>query len=369
MKKIKLLSLSALFLATACHKKTLLPETAIADPVFYLDAKVNGVPVNIQAGEAGYFMHSSVLQDSNDIYVFKGDLNGTCASTCGYSLSVLINDNKVSEQGARTQVDGAIQTGLYNLLHTSAFPTEQDLSFVPREGYSSTNSYSWQIVTEKGVVATSTSYSFTTSLKLATQYTVNYQFEDASGVCSGAHSNVYRPGSAFRTWMNMNKNGSEVKLTAFTDEPGIYTYLWELGDGTTVTGKEIQHQYNKQDKYRVKLTTTDAKNNTSVCYYQINTNPAGCESNFHAKYSSIDYSKVLRTITFILRDPSGATYSSLDAPLVNGSFAEILSVEDYQPNASGQATKKIKLRFNCKLKGDTGDVQIEDATAVIAVAY
>jgi hypothetical protein len=101
----------------------------------------------------------------------------------------------------------------------------------------------------------------------------------------------------------------------------------------------------------------------------VNTNPNACESNFIAKFIAIDYSKLLKSITFILRDDQGHVYSSADAPLSPGSFAEIVSIEDYEPNAQGQNTKKLKLNFNCALKGDSGNITIDSATAVIAVAY
>jgi len=369
MKTKLLLLLNLIIVLTACQKKEVLPKSEISDPVFYLDAKVNGNPIVIQAGEAGYYMHSSVNQDTNNIYVFKGDLNGTCNSSCGYSLSVMINDCKVSDEGGLVQVDSALKPGIYNLLNKSAFPTDQQINFIPKEEFSSSNAYNWQIVNDKGVVLTSNTYSFTTNLKLATQYTVNYQFEDASGVCSGKHSNVYKPGNAFRTWMNVNIKETVVSLTAATDEAGTYTYNWDLGDGSTATGKDVQHQYAMASKYIVKLTTTDSKNNVSVCYYSVNTLPGACETNFTARFMPIDYSMVLQTIAFVLRDPNGMVYSSQDAPLLNGSYAEILSVEDYKKNAMGQSTKKIKLRFSCRLKGDTDEVVIDNATAVIAVAY
>ena len=369
MKTIQFLGFGLFLLVCACQKKTVLPESDVSDPVFYLNAKVNGNPISIQAGEAGYYMHSSVSQDSNAIYVFKGDLSGTCASSCGYSLSIAINDYKVSQRGGPLMVDSAIKPGTYNLLNKSAYPSTQVLSFTPQEAFSSANSYSWKVRDQKGEVFSSNSYSFATSLKLATQYTVTYQFEDASGACSGEHSNVYKPGNPFRAWVNLSKNGKQVSLSALTDVPGNYTYLWDYGDGSTGLGKEVQHTYPNQEKYKVKLTVTDAEKNVSVCFYEVNTNQAGCEANFVANYSPVDYSKILRNVAFILREPNGAVYSSQDATLLGGSVVEILTVEDFQRNAAGQATKKIKMRFSCRLKGDAGEVVIEDANAVMAVAY
>jgi PKD repeat protein len=48
-----------------------------------------------------------------------------------------------------------------------------------------------------------------------------------------------------------------------TDEVGIATYSWDLGDGTTASGATVTKVYNKVGKYTVTLTVTDTAGNVS----------------------------------------------------------------------------------------------------------
>lgn len=354
---------------SSCKKKEALPQNQDADPVFYLDGTINGNKVLIQAGKDGYYMHSSFSQDDNNIYVFRGDLSSDCVSSCGYSLSVLINDRTISSLAADVKIDSALVLGTYNLTSKDFYPTEQIVSFVPKEAKSALKQYTWTVSDASGEILSLNTYSFTSPLKIASSYTVSYTYEDVTGGCSGSHSNVYFIGSKFRTWMTIQKNGTDFAFNAATDKTGEYSYSWDFGDGEKGDGIAVSHQFQNQGIYNVKLVSTDKLGNSSVCYYEVNTNPNACESNFVAKFTPLDYSKILKSITFLLKDDKGQTYSSADAPLIAGSTAEIISIEDYTTNNQGQNTKKIKLSFNCGLKGDAGIVKIENATAVIAVAY
>jgi hypothetical protein len=181
-------------------------------------------------------MHSSFLQDDRGILVFRGDLYSDCSSACGYSLSVLINDRLASESVNSVKIDSAIVLGRYNLLTKDVYPAEQEVTFIPKDVQSASKSYTWTISDATGIIASSKSYSFNTSLKIASTYTVSYYYEDNAGGCSGSHSNVYVVGNQFRTWMNIQKSGNDVSFTAATDKIGQYTYAWEFGDGSTAEG-------------------------------------------------------------------------------------------------------------------------------------
>lgn len=369
MKKITLLLLISVFALSSCRKKEVLPAETTGEPVFYLRGTFNDLPLEVKAGDEGYYMHTSVYQDENNIYVFKGDLNSDCSAGCGYSLSVLFNDTKVSEPGAPVDIATALQAGTYNFLSRNDYPTTQVVTFTPKTPFENNSTYAWQISDSTGVVASSTSYTCAFALKLGRDYTVKYSYEDASGVCLGSHSSVIHPGSIFKTWMTTNKTDNIVSFSAVTDKTGEYSYSWDFGDGSTGLGKTISHTYKSNGKYTVKLSTTDANNNTSVCMYEVNTNPAGCENNFISKFSPLDFSKILKTITVIVREPSGKLYSSAEVELNGTKSAEVIGVEDYLPNADGKPTKRLHLRLSCDLKGPDGQIKLEDADAYIGVAY
>lgn len=369
MKKLVLLLLLSGIAFSSCRKKEELPTKTTGEPVFYLKGTLNNVPLEVKAGDEGYYMYTSVYQDENNIYVFKGDLNSDCSAGCGYSLSVLFNDTKVSEPGSPVDIATALKPGYYNFLSRSDYPTTQIVSFVPKTAYENNSIYAWQISDSAGVVATASTYSCAFELKLGRDYTVKYSFEDASGVCMGSHSTIIHPGSKFKTWMTTDKTNNTVNFAAVTDKSGDYSYFWEFGDGNTGEGRAILHAYASAGKYNVKLTTTDKNKNKSVCFYEVNTIPAGCENNFVTKFTALDLSKVLKTITVIVREPSGKTYTSTEVDLNGSKSAEVIGVEDYLPNADGKATKRLHLRLSCDLKGPDGQIKLENADAYIGVAY
>lgn len=369
MKKLHLLLISSTLFLAACHKKEVLPAEVNTDPVFYLKGTLNGSTFDVYAGDEGYYMNTSVYQNSDNIYVFQGDLNSDCSSSCGYSLSILINDSKVSLPGEPIDAENALKPGIYNFLSRNDYPSTQVVSLTPKDAFVPASTYKWEIFDSVGTVATANTYSYSVALKIGRKYTVKYSYEDASGICMGSHTSIIKPGNRFKTWMLSQKNGSDVSFSAATDIAGEYTYVWDFGDGMSAAGKDVQHTYKTPGKYNVKLVTTDKFNNQSECYYEINTNGSGCENNFTIKYAALDYSKVLKTITVILKSPDGKVYSSADAALVGSKTAEIVGTEEYLINAMGNPTKRLHLRVSCSLNSPDGEIKLENADAFIGVAY
>ena len=74
MKKLTLLLLVFCITFSSCRKKEVLPTETTGEPVFYLRGTLNDMPLEVKAGDEGYYMYTSVYQDENNIYVFKGDL-------------------------------------------------------------------------------------------------------------------------------------------------------------------------------------------------------------------------------------------------------------------------------------------------------
>ena len=74
-------------------------------------------------------------------------------------------------------------------------------------------------------------------------------------------------------------------------------------------------------------------------------------------------------ITYV--DGSGKVYSSnLQSQVGAGNTFNITSVEEYKANENGQATKKLKIKFDCKLYNGTSNfVTLTNGEAVIAVSY
>jgi PKD repeat protein len=60
-----------------------------------------------------------------------------------------------------------------------------------------------------------------------------------------------------------------------TDNIGIVSYEWDFGDGTTGTGKTVNHVYEKPGTYKVTLTVKDAAGNYATDSIIITVQPKG----------------------------------------------------------------------------------------------
>jgi len=79
----------------------------------------------------------------------------------------------------------------------------------------------------------------------------------------------------------------------------------------------------------------------------------------------------LSTMVVEYTDAAGKLFSSAFAPQSNANtYFEILSVEDYDDNENGEKTKKLSLRFACRLWNANGSfIELQNGEAVMGVAY
>ncbi|MDI1353558.1 MAG: PKD domain-containing protein [bacterium] len=358
-------------LATAC-KKTPLPEEAPAEPVFLLSGKLDGTDLNFQAGNINYYMNASYFQDASNLYIFKGELKQNCTSACGYGLTVLINDYKVSEPNGPMNIDSAIHKGAYRLFNESIYPTQQEVNFVPVNELSGDVSYSWSIVNGTSTITAPFTYTLSKTLDIGKTYSVTLTYEENGGTCNATHTNVFRVGNAFQTTITAQKDLTPLtlKFAAKTNTTGTFTYLWEFGDGATSSQSMPSHTYGNEGPFIAKLSMVNAANDSCVSYYQVNAGPnPSCQANFNALFLPLQTIQITRSITILLTDSTGTTYSSAKAMQPTGTHVEITDVGEYKTNNYGQPTKVVSLNFDCVLKNGNVSKLLKGGHAVIAVAY
>ena len=197
-----------------------------------------------------------------------------------------------------------------------------------------------------------------------------------SPVCSTTHTNTFYIGNALQTNISAvrdtTNNYSYLRYT-FSSNPTTSitgtTYFWEFGDGATSALSNPTHNYTSQNYYRPKLTLSNTTN-TCVTYYQAPCfNYSVCNANYNAYFNGVANPKGLSAITIKVIDQNGIEYSSstLNQPSTN--TFEIISVENYKLNERNEATKKLKIKFNCTLQNGTNTINITNGEAVIAVSY
>lgn len=116
-------------------------------------------------------------------------------------------------------------------------------------------------------------------------YSVKLTVKSAFNTSTHTASIKVAPVADFDADPTEGKLGLEVQ---FYDQSqgNVLSYLWDFGDGTTSTGQEPVHQYNKNGKFSVKLTvsgqkTSDTKTRDDYIkvepYADFRADPAGCD--------------------------------------------------------------------------------------------
>ncbi len=371
---MKIHVLFILFIAllfNACNKKSLPPKDEDPEPVFYFKCDIGGLPVDIDAGVNAYYMKSAYYQDSNNVYVFRGELKQKeCSDNCGFGLTILINDYKVSPNNTMC-IDSTLMPMSYQFNDAHIEPLYYTGTFVPRQT-SQNVTYKWTF--SDG--ATWNGMNCTRTFKKGNKYTATLSAKSTT-FGDVVHSNVFRVGNPVQTNLNILPSTPGPTFTAtynfsapnLTGKPP-FSYKWEFGDDNFSYDDAPTHVYASQNLYTPKLTVIDANNDTCESYYQLPVfSGAFGEANFTSYLSPIQNTKALSAITIQVNDPKGVVYSSKEVNQPYNSHFEIVSVENYKAPDSNTLFKKVKVRFSCTVYNGSNAIEIKDGEAVIALAY
>ncbi len=383
MKKLflNIILLSGLLAINSCKKNALPLDTApVTEPVFYVNCNVNSVPVSVKAGVDNFYMYSSYAQPTTGVYQYKADLKqSSCAGiTCGYGLSFIINDFKVSLKDAPAIPDSGLYIGKYDFNDGSLPPLTYYGAFNPLVN-SVYAPFTWTFNNGVAIQTATTSATSPTAyhiFKNNQTYSVSCKISNSLG--TPTHTNVFKIGNPLQANVNVTKIDPLTSLNysySVNSTIPVNNYDWNFGDANTNT-TNLSYTYHNYDVtgdgyYTTKLTLT---NGTNVCesYYQVPaflTNPTKAHANFSNYFSPIPNTYSLSAITVLVTDPNGNVSSSDAFSQTGTSNFEIVSVEDYKDNEQGQKTKKVTINFSCTVKSSSGTLDITNGKAVIAVAY
>lgn len=367
MKKLSLFLFSALILFS-CKKKELPKDTQENDPQFYFSGKVNGTQINIHAGVNEYYMFSSYLVDANNLYTFKSALQPSNCSNCPNSLQVEIKDHRFSVTNGSSGSDSAFTFKYYPLCSGNSLPVKHSASF-----YSLFNKFSQNFHWNFGDGTTSNAPNPVHVFRTG-EFNVSLTVQDTNG-CVNSVTNIQKFGNLgadCRT--NITANSTSTLTATFTHSTiGLppYNFLWNFGDGNTSTMAIPSHSFVLQGRYPVSLRVIDAANDTAYANLNYLTpNAANCTTNYlltgvYGLPNPAGFSNVVIKWT----DANGIVYSSNDFAQPPISFFKIIKAEDCENNELGQKTKKLTVEFSCRVYNGSSSLMIENAKAVIAVAY
>ena len=370
MKRFVLFLLVLVTVGWSCAKKKYPSSVSENAPVFYFKANLNGAPIEMNAGVNNYRMFSSYTQDSNNVYRLVAELKSKdCSGGCANSIKIQVNDYTVSAAGASMKIDSSLRVGAYGYL-TYTNGIGYDVSFT-----SSCNKTAESYLWDFGDGSTSTSANPTHLFRGSGTYQVCLQIKAVNGYVSNVCQTI-----------NLGTQGqlnAYVKVNALMGDSVNFdrvqsggvspmSYVWDFGDGTYSNLASPTHKYRVSGSYPVSLKIFDNNGNTVKTNYNIVTQRD--VSSMAVNYSSninhaINYASLPSKITVTYYNEQGLEYSSVNPYQPGSSKFEVMEVSNYGMNENNQSTKQLKIKFNCFVYHGKDSININNAEAVIAVAY
>jgi PKD repeat protein len=359
-------------LFSTCKKKELPEAEPGNDPQFFFSGMVNGSPVRLDAGINDYYMHSSFSQGSNGCYSFQAHLKPLNCNTCPNSIRFEINDHLNSPINGISGADSAFVPTCYPYFTSGPGPITYTVQFFALWSGSSGVNYQWNF----GDGSTSTSPYPLHTFKRPGEYTVSLTATDTN-MCSSTISNVQKLGitdnrcnTTISVSTTASTNTSFTHNTTGTGPVSNYSFFWDFGDGYNSTQSVPTHSYSNQGMYPVSLEVTDSIGNKAKAYFNYSTQSnTVCTVNYIIlNKGDLPNNSAWSNVIVKWYDSAGIEYSSAsNQPAF--SYFRILSSENYHTNENGQNTKKLHVKFSCRVFNGMNSVDIRDAEAMVVVAY
>ncbi len=365
---IFLCAFASLFI-TSCHKPDD-PDTNEPDPVFYINATLDNVPLEINAGKYNYYMYSDYALDSNDVFNFSGEFRKTDCSDCRNTLKIAFNNYK-ADAVPSTAIDGAsFPVSYLPFAIPGGVPATYSVKFTPLTSGGQPLSYLWDFGDGSTSTDASPTHVYANTAIYQVGLTVNY--------ASGCSSNISNPLNCGVTSLSCDAgfilsavDTTTVALTSSSGGTGPWTYDWDFGDGSAhdITANPT-HTFANAGVYQVCLTTISSDSCTNTrCLNVATENPGTCSIRYSTTVAAITNPFNLLNAVVEWTDINGNHFTSDNSAQPSSSYFKINSVEDYDNNENGQKTKKLNLSISCVLYNGSNTIQLENAAAVIAVAY
>jgi PKD repeat protein len=358
-------------LGLSCAKKKYPESVVLNDAVYYTTFNVNGSPNALKAGVDGYYMYSSVEQDSSQIYNFIANLRKTDCQNCPLAVRIQINDYTISDLNEPAAIDLSLQAKAYSYLSQNAGPgySVNFSSSYNRADPGATYNWSFgdgQVSNAKDPIHTYTA---------GGTYQVCLSIKGSNSCMSSVCQKVRVASNGFNTTIAGSAlAGNSISYSHITKGGfGPYDYFWNFGDGQTSIAQNPSHTYNIQGAYAVTLRIVDARGDTAMAYYNAvtKTDLSSCAANIGSPGISqmSDYQYSLSKIKLSYTDQNGVVFQSNSTTQPMSSLFEIISIEPGDRNEKGELTRKLHVRFNCRVANGSQVKTIDNGDAVICVAY
>jgi hypothetical protein len=355
----------------ACKKEPL-PETSIADPVFFVEGSIAGRPLSIQAGVDDYYLNTAYSKDAQQVYVLEGTFLKTNSNADiirfafrGNAINSLNVDStlmvgSVPFRGEPKQ-DSAYRVHFFSTLFEDSPEVE----------------YSWLFGDGSTAAVANPVYDY--RIDGQKKYNVCVEVSTNAGSCTNTLcTDVSLPGVTCNAGIvYVDKDTANYSYTAVAQGEGPFRYEWTF-EGATALTKQVEYCYKDtlglvDGVENACLTVTDAQNcKTTTCEnVAVFPEEVACMVNFDYNVEPvlIKDSLDLSTIEIVYVNDRGELFSSRNGQQQAGNSFNVIRVENYQNNAQGQPTLLLHIAGKCMLYSASDSLSLEITAGKIAVAY
>lgn len=357
-------------LTTSCEKEPI-PDDTETTPVFTFDATIDGTTsVSLVAGQNDYYMRSHFNTDANGLKTYTGILTTiNCVDFCANSLKITFIDYDFSIPNP-TLSDSTFYVGNYNYATNSGAASRYTVDFTKVSLGPAVTGITWDFGDGNSIVELNPSHTYVRPGNYNFCMDANFSGGCTSNLCNTLHLGnigkfceanlVISPPTG--TSFNFSANGNQ------GIEP--YTYLWDFGDGNTSTEEDLTYAYAAEGVYTITLTVTDSEGTSETIRQNVRTeNNTDCVARNIHNVIPLANPNNFGNVIVEWTDANGNVYTSKNDNQALRSYFKVNSVEEYNLNENGEKTKKISIEFSCILYNGADQIEMQNATAVIAVAY
>ncbi|MCB0533621.1 MAG: hypothetical protein H6574_11540 [Lewinellaceae bacterium] len=354
------LLLCLLFLFQSCKKD--LPPPVAEDPVFQVDYKLNNQLASHTAGLNDVYLFTNTEKGSDEVWQFSGSFaDATCpAADCPGTLTFILR-NYTQE----AVFDSTWNPGLFPMYQPSTFDSlvfQATLSYPAGDSVSS--EVYWVLDNQTGLDGSSVVYE-TKNLTMDVRQFAQF----SNGLSVQTQQLLFTAENQFcqRTAMQTERDSSGLITLKALPEPasGNYQFAWSTGD----TASSFQTDWLAGATYTVTVSKIGGGCTATVSMGNLPDSALVYNSGLvEANVIPVDAKPIGPIIEWI--DELGLHWrSDWGLQPFPANYFELLEVLDYDKNENGLPTKKLRIRWNCRMYNDAGESIPMEGSGVVAVGW
>jgi hypothetical protein len=356
-----------LLLAFFSCKKNTDPVANISNPLFYIDGLMNSQKLLIEAGVDSFYLQTDYNLNSTDtIMEYISEFKKPCAN-CKESFKIIIR-NYASGLSKPYVFDSVFNLTNYDyyLLNSNSY----EGSFTSNASGSGAITHLWDFGDGTTATIANPTKIFSNNYNNIITYTSSFSGGCSSNIAKKIDFSVDSPILYYPKIIYYSDTIGKVLNFTLSDSFNIKKVNWHFGDGDSLSGMSVTHNYNNAGVYLVKALVTFFSGKQIEVNQNINyINKILCKANYTFNFVPIQNVNQFSTIIMEYTDKNGMVYSSKNAKQNSTSFFKLLPLNPYVLNDKNQATYSFNLTGNAVLSNGTQNINFIGFKSKIAFSH